>query len=186
MIHVKIHEDDEGMRNLWPAAVSDEVLKDMDASVEDSERNRSASGQGWDDVHVVTPPSADFTSVDLRIEQVEAALANILPRVSSFTVGETPRNPFYHHDDNPLCFGLGNELYIKFEVKDGRISHIWFDVWTSNPEKLEKLQNALQAIEAITPCVVADYWAHADGFLGNPKFVDAYIAHLAKFDGAEP
>lgn len=53
---INIHEDDVGMRNLFPTIVSDALFAEMDKAIEASEENRSESGLGWDDIHVSKLP----------------------------------------------------------------------------------------------------------------------------------
>ncbi len=179
MIVVSIHEDDEGMRNLYAASAADAVFSEMDKAIAASEKNRSASGLGWDAMHMIKHPSPTFADEGLKTTQLATALEGIIPRISRFTIGGTTSNPFYSEDENPLAFGYGDELYIKAEVSGDLVSHIWYDVQTSETAKLRGLRRTFEAINEVIPCVLADYWSKADGFLSNGEFLDDYFAFLA-------
>ncbi len=50
---IAIHEDDEGMRNLYPIAAREDAAGDMQSSIDAGERNRAPDGIGWTDVHLI-------------------------------------------------------------------------------------------------------------------------------------
>lgn len=182
MIVVRIHEDDEGMRNLYAATAADAVFSEMDKAIAASEKNRSASGIGWDDMHVIEHRKPTFADEGLQSTQLVSALEGVIPRISRFTIGRTPNNPFYSEDENPVAFGFGDELYIKAEVTGDLVSHIWYDVQTTEAMKLLGLRQAFEMLDKVIPCVLADYWTHADGFLSDGEFLDNYFAFLANLE----
>ncbi|MEM7327885.1 MAG: hypothetical protein AAF437_04040 [Pseudomonadota bacterium] len=182
MIVVSMHEDDEGMRNLYAASAADAVFSGMDKAIAASEKNRSASGLGWDAMHVIEHPKPTFADEGLQTTQLVSAMEGVIPRVSRFTIGGTPNNPIYSEDEKPVAFGYGDELYIKAEVSSDLVSHIWYDVQTTEATKLQGLRQAFEALDKVIPCVLADYWVHADGFLSNREFLDDYFAFLANLE----
>lgn len=186
MNFVSIDEDDEGMRNLYPAALKDEVYAQMDEAVAASERNRSASGLGWDAMHEIQSPSKKYSDFGLKVTDCAKVLGSVFPRIAEFTVGGTPSNPFYRHETDAHCYGLGNELYIKLEISAEIVDFIWFDICTSDEQKLALLKKAIFALNEVIPSVVADYWLHADGLISDDEFMKLYFDELAKFDGEEP
>lgn len=54
---IHIHEDDWGMRNLYPFAALSDAEKDIAEAAAAAERNRNPSGFGYTDMYIASPPS---------------------------------------------------------------------------------------------------------------------------------
>jgi len=188
---IHIHEDDWGMRNIYPLAALDRVLADVETARRKGEEN--FDGFGWTDVHAVEEPATSFETVDVSIEQIVDALAPIMPRVKRFyaTIGsymrENPgsadRDPYGSYDDDAVCFGFGSRCFIKIDTREPYIRSIWFQAETRDPPELEALVAGLAAINAIVPCAVADYWLDEAGSLSDKAFTDRYYSLLRGDEG---
>jgi hypothetical protein len=181
---IHIHEDDWGMRNLYPAAAKAEAEKDIAEAAAAAERNRDPSGFGYTDVYMANAPSTDYTDVGLAISDVEQALASILPRVKRFNatigsaMGSANRDPYGPYEEDAWCFGLGNHCYLKVETKGQLVSGIWFDLDTDDGEAINRFKSAVLALEALTPSIIADYFLDFTGTISEPGVLDSYLAAI--------
>ena len=178
-----IHEDDLGMRSLYPLASAAEVARDLAEALETSERSRDPSGFGWNEIHEINPPTIDFAKTDLSLDAAIAALQALLPRILRFSAGISSSqasgdDPLAIHEADAWCFGFDATCFIKLEVEAGKLSQIWFECADAPLEQATKLRAGLEAIDALTPCLVADYWINVTGSVGDPGFMDRYFAAL--------
>ena len=81
---IHIHEDDWAMRNLYPLDALPEASADVAQAREAGERNRAPDGAGWTDIHVIRPPSKDYSVMNLLVADATAALDGLMPRVRRF------------------------------------------------------------------------------------------------------
>jgi hypothetical protein len=177
---ISIHEDDEGMRNLYPAAAQREAEADVQTAIDAGIRNRAPDGIGWTDVHVVKTPKITFADVGLTLVAAEAALSPLMPRVRRFWSGLLGRNdPLAASQTDAYCFGFDATCFIMLEPKGDRVERIWFEARTQNPEHLAALRKGLVAIDALAPAVIADYWLDATGAVADGDLLDAYFKALA-------
>ena len=68
---IHIHEDNWGMRNLYPLAAQSEALADLQEATAAGEKNRDPSGFGWTDVHVIKPPSTTYVDAVSAVTPLE-------------------------------------------------------------------------------------------------------------------
>jgi hypothetical protein len=182
---IHIHEDDWGMRSLYPIAARSEVANDLDAAREAGERNRDPSGIGWTDVYMARPPSKDYREAGLMLAVAAAALEPIMPRVKRFCAtasggfGREARDPVGFYEEEAWCFGRGAHCYIKLDVKEDLVERIWFDLSSSNPADAAALRLSIEAIDQLAPSVVADYSLDAEGLVADPDFLNDYFQRLA-------
>lgn len=177
---IEIHEDDEGMRNLYPLIARAEAEKDMTASVKAAERNRAPDGIGWTDVHLIEAPATTFADAGLTLTAASAALTPLMPRIRNYWAGLLGRNdPLAAHETDAYCFGSAR-CFVKLEPKDDFVERIWFEARNTDAASLATLRRALLAINALSPAVIADYWLHATGAVGDPTFLDAYFKALSE------
>jgi hypothetical protein len=181
---IHIHEDDWGMRNLYPLAARAEAEADIDAAADAAERNRAPSGFGYTDIYIAKPPSTDYTEVGLMISDIDRVLTPILPRVQRFNatigsaIGSESRDALGSYEEDALCFGLGNHCYIKFETDGEFIRIIWFDFHSDDQDDVDRFRRAIEAIDALAPSIIADYFLDFSGVVSEPGVLDDYIAAL--------
>lgn len=178
MTIVHIHEDDEGMRNIYPSDAIDDAMEDIGDAKASAMNNLAPDGAGWTDVHIISEPKKTFQDIGLRWDIFAATIGEILPRIELFEVGFGANNPLQHKDIDPKCFGFGQSLYLKLETEGDDLRAIWFDARTDVEEELLALKRALEAIDKICPSMIADYWLNTGGLLGDQKFLEAYICEL--------
>ena len=177
---IEIHEDDEGMRNLYPLAARSEAERDMTASVKAAERNRAPDGIGWTDVHLIEAPAMTFADAGLTLAAASAALTPLMPGIRNFCAGLLGRNDLLAaHESDAYCFGSAR-CFVKLEPKGDLVERIWFEARNADAASLATLRSAFLAINALCPAVIADYWVHATGAAGDPTFLDAYFKALAE------
>jgi hypothetical protein len=182
---IHIHEDDWGLRNLYPVAAFAEVAADMRAAADAAEQNRAPDGSGWTDLHLIRPPSAETASFDIRLERLVPKLSALMPRVRRFKAtamaGFEPGvdDPYGHADDDPVCYGFDAGCFVKVEVKGGRAGAIWYDCTTADADRLRRLRAAFLAIDRLAPCVVGDYVLDIAGPVGDTAFLERYFALFA-------
>ena len=174
------------MRRIHPAQTFEFIENDIREAAEFADQNRAANGYP-DAIRKIVAPKATFRDLKLTSEVVEQAFSGLLPRIDSFTIGELENapfsqkgyhNPFYRHEDRPLAFGFGNELYVKCETDDGVVFAIWYDVVGANSDQLTKFAGALINLNRAVPICIADYWSYAAGLVSDPIFFDDYVAFL--------
>ena len=180
---IHIHEDDYGLRALHPLAARAEVRTDLAAAVK-SGIEHEAPGGGWTQMHVITPPRATFAGTGLALEALKAALAAHLPRVSRFVMtaggGFTPgsHDSYGVYDDAPVCYGFDEEAYVIVETGGagghGAVQAIHFERSTENPASLTALAAALRAVDALTPCLLADYAWDVEGAVADAAWFEGY------------
>jgi len=185
---IHVHEDDWGMRNLYPLAARAEAERDIAEAAAASERNRDPSGLGWTAMYMSQPPSADYADVGLTLAAADAALAPILPRVKRFNAtifsamrdSSGPRDPYGSYEEDSWCFGIGPHCYIKLDPKGDLVGNIWFDFSSDDPADEARLRQAIKAIDALVPSIIADYFLDATGAISAPGFLDGYFASMAQ------
>ncbi|WP_341366456.1 hypothetical protein [Yoonia sp. BS5-3] len=178
MSKVHIHEDDEGMRNVYPANAISDVMDDIAAAKLHSVENLAPNGVGWTDVHAIQEPEKSFLEIGLEWQSVANAIGEVLPRIKEFEVGFGTNNPFHYKDLDPTCYGFGQSVYLKLETDGDYLKAIWFDTRSNVEEELFALRRALEAINEIHPSMIADYWLNTGGLIGDQAFLDAYIEDL--------
>ncbi|MBI5942422.1 MAG: hypothetical protein HY859_18595 [Caulobacterales bacterium] len=186
---IHIHEDDWGMRNLYPLAALSETSADVAAAKASGDAN--FDGAGWTAMHMIEPPSASFSEAGLQASDVIAVLEPHLPKVSRFHAtimhylgrdgGE--RDPYGSYEDAAVCFGFDARCFIKVDTDGELVRAIWFQWEDGEDQRFDALRDALLAINDLTPCVVADYWCDASGALSDAGFADRYFRHLRGEDG---
>jgi len=178
---IHIHEDDWGMRNLYPLAAADEASNALSAARAASERNRDPSGFGWTDLHVFEAPSVTYADRGLRLGDAAAALEALMPRVRLFnaTVGAAfepgPQDPYGSYETEAWCFALDEDCFVKLEPQDDLVEGIWFELRTDEATALATLRTAFERLNALEPSYIVDYWRDVAGPV-ETEFLDCYFA----------
>lgn len=182
---IHIHEDDEGMRNLYPLAAEEEAAADMIAAHEAGERNRAPSGIGWTDIYMIRRPSISYLDAGLRLADAAAALEAIMPRVRTFKAtitagfaGDT-HDPLGPCESDAWCFGHGAHCFIKLEPKDDLVRDIWFELRGTGPADAAALRAAIESVDRLVPSYLTDYWMSFAG-PADGDVLDEYFALLAR------
>lgn len=181
---IHVHEDDWGMRNLYPLAVRAEVEKDISEAAAAAEKNQAPSGIGYTDIYMTKPPATDYADLGLTLAEMERVLTPILPRVHRFNatifsaMGSAERDPFGSYEEDAWCFGLGAHCYLKLDAKGPLVSDIWFDLNTDDANAAGRLRKAIEAIDALAPSVIADYFLEFSGSVSEAGVLDSYFARL--------
>jgi hypothetical protein len=184
---IHIHEDDWGMRNLYPLAARAAVGADLDAAADSAERNRLPSGVGWEAVHIIEPPATSYVEAGLSIADAARVLEPIMPRVKHFyatvlsAIGRAERDPSGSYEDDAWCFGFGPHCYLKLDVEGEHVKRIWFDLTSDAPEHVSALRRSMEAIDRLAPSFIADYVMEAEVPVRDVGLLDHYFArHTAK------
>lgn len=181
---IHIHEDDWGMRNLYPLAAQSEALADLRDAIAASEKNRDPSGFGWTDMHVIKPPSMTYVDAGLLLSDAAAALQGIIPRVRRFyagtfsSIGSTQRDPFGSYEEDAWCFGFNQRCYLKLDPKGDHVERIWFNLGRVDPAQAAALRRAIEAIDRLVPSIIADYFLDVAVPAGSSEQLDRYFAEF--------
>ena len=179
---IHIHEDDWGMRNLYPLAARADVMADLRDAIAAGEKNRDPSGIGWTDVHVIRPPSMTYVEAGLLLSDAAAALHGIMPRVRRFyagtfsSIGTSRRDPLGSYNEDAWCFGFDQRCYLKLEPRGDHVEYIWFDLGHAQPEHAAALRRAIEAIDRLVPSMIADYFLDVAVPVGDTSQLDRYFA----------
>jgi hypothetical protein len=92
-------------------------------------------------------------------------------------MADARRDPLGVYEDEALCFGA-QEAFVKLDVDAGMLDAVWFDLHTGDAAKVSGLRDALLALDAETPCVIADYLLAVTGPVSDAPFLDAHFAAL--------
>lgn len=161
---IYIHEDDWAMRSLYPEESADEAAGEMLAAHEAGERNRSPSGSGWTDMHLIEAPSINYAGIGLTLADAAAALEPILPRVKRFSatisacIGTEERDPLGSYEEEAWCFGRSEDCFVKLEPEGALVRDIWFELRGTDPADASALRAAIEAVDRLAPSYLADYW----------------------------
>jgi hypothetical protein len=183
---IHIHEDNWGMRNLYPLSALKEAQVDIAAAAAAGEQNRDPSGFGWSGVHVIQPPAEGYAEAGLLLADAARVLEPIMPRVKHFyatsfaAIDRADRDPWGSYDDDAWSFGLSHRCYLKLDVKDAHVDRIWFDLGHDTAEHADALRHALQAIDRLVPSLIADYYMDVTVEIGDAEKLDRYFAQLAE------
>ena len=172
-----VHEDEEGMRRLWPASALPYLAADVQDSIDAAERNAAPNGMGFSDMRRIEAPDASFAPEGLTRDVVMTGLGALLPRFQRLQVGDGKYYGFV--DDDALCFGFDNMCFIYGDVHDGLVCTFFFNAWTDDPAQSALLRQAIETIDALCPAAVVDYWVHMAGAVSDRTFMDRYFAALA-------
>jgi len=181
---IHIHEDDWGMRNLYPLAAQSEALADLQDATVAGEKNRDPSGFGWTDVHIIKPPSKTYVDAGLLLSDAAGVLQPIMPRIRRFyagtfaSIGRERRDPYGSHEEDAWCFGFDQGCYLKLEPEGTHVQYIWFDLRHARPEHAEALRRAIEAIDRLVPSMIADYFLDVAVPVGDPSQLDRYFAEF--------
>jgi len=185
-ISIHIHEDDWEMRNLYPLEASREAAVDIHEASEAGLRNHAPNGAGWTDVHLIKPPSVDYASVGLALNDACSAMEPLMPRVRKFTATATAgfrqgvHDQLGSYEQDAYCYGFGPDCFIKLEPCEELVKRIWFDCTGRDDEKLDSLRAAVLAINELAPSVIADYWNEMTGAVSDIAFLDRYFQELRR------
>lgn len=180
---ISIHEDDWGMRNLYPVSALAHVRADMAAS--DAAGEANFDGVGWTAVYAIQEPERSFADDGLTVAAVAAVLAPLMPRVKRFNAGlpssmaPGKTDPFASYETEAWCYGFDRDCFVKVDARDDLVRAIWFEAATADEDQLNTLFKAFQAIDTVAPCCIADYWSHAVGSVADEDFLDGYFDFLA-------
>jgi len=183
---IHVHEDDWGMRNLYPLTVRIEVEDDIAEAASAAEKNKDPSGSGYTAIHMVKPPSQDYADLGLTLTEAERVLAPIFPRVRRFNatalsgMNDSERDPYGSYEEDAWCFGLGADCYLKIDAKGPLVGKIWFDLKTDDADAVIRLRKAIEAVSALVPSVIADYFLDFSGPVSEAGVLDGYFARLAE------
>jgi len=59
------------------------------------------------------------------------------------------------------------------------VANIWFDLGTDDVNAANRLRKAIEAIDALVPSAIADYFLDFSGPVSDAKVLDSYFADLA-------
>jgi len=183
-LSIHIHEDDWGMRSLVPLAAFAEIQQDIAKAQEASAKNAAPNGGGWTDMYIARPPSIDYSAIPLRLNDAVEVLAKHFPRIPKFTATASAgfssdvRDPYGSYETEAQCYGTGSSCFIKLEHRDAVVNSIWFEGRTNKHEDISRLREAVIALNAIVPSVIADYWLSASGVISDRDFMDRYFDAL--------
>jgi hypothetical protein len=139
-------------------------------------------------VHVIARPEHDYAEAGLRLDQTDAVLRPILPRVRRFTAtawagfGPGAHDPYGTYQDDAHCYGLDATCFLKLEADGFLVRQVWFHVTTPDPEHLARLREAIVVLDQLVPSIVADYWLDCTGVVRDRDFLDRYVRVLSKGD----
>ncbi|WP_454796835.1 hypothetical protein [Novosphingobium lindaniclasticum] len=179
---IHVHEDDWGMRNIFPLTVQKEVAKDLDASIQSGEKNRAPAGIGWTAVHMIEEPSTSYVETGLRIAELAKLLVKFMPRVKHFyattlgAIGSSDRYPFGAYEEEAWCFGFNAQCYLKIDTEGEYVKAIWFDISTADPNKIDALRGSMEAINALIPSFIGDYFMGAEVPIADSHLLDCYFS----------
>jgi len=173
---IRIHEDDEGLSNIYPAEGFEQASADLDKSIQASVENRAPNGAGWKDMHIIETPEVTFVDKGLRADVLGRAMEKVLPRAAKYQT--TPDDYYARRIDNPHCYGLGNQLFFMFETQGEFVKYIWFVMDDSTPHELLTMRLAMNVINDHAPAMISDYRANSDGLMSDTNFMDRYFDHL--------
>lgn len=183
---IHVHEDDWGMRNIYPMAVQSEVAADLGKAAATAAASKSPHGIGWTELHMIQEPSTDYLAAGLELAAVAAAVAPFLPRVRRFyatvfsAMRSADRDPWGSYEDDAWCFGFGPHCYIKVDEEGELVKAIWFDISSNAPADVAALRSAMIAINALVPSFIADYFMEAQIPIDNTDMLDLYFAERSK------
>ncbi|HMB48980.1 MAG TPA: hypothetical protein VKN63_11950 [Afifellaceae bacterium] len=182
---IHIHEDDWGMRSLYPIEAMPEVDADLQEAIAAAERNRVPDGFGWTDIHQIEAPQKDYAQAGLRLSDASDALQAIMPRVSRFnataTAGFEPdvHDAWGSYEEGAYCYGYGASCFIKLETDGGLVQQIWFEGHEPETVHIQALRLAIEAIDRIIESMIVDYWQDCAGRVRDPEFFNRYVSLLA-------
>ncbi|HRD74587.1 MAG TPA: hypothetical protein PK264_01410 [Hyphomicrobiaceae bacterium] len=185
---IHIHEDDWGLRNLYPLAAFDAAVADVAAAEKAGRDNVAPDGIGWTSVHLIQAPKVDFTATGLAVDAVAPILERLLPWVRRFVATSMAgfsggaRDPYGSYEDDAWCFGFGSHCFVKLEPAGVLVRQVWFEARTSDPYELGALRTAIEAIDGLAGAMIADYVLEAVGRVRDRTFMERYLSSLA--DGA--
>jgi hypothetical protein len=184
---IHIHEDDWGLRNLYPLAAFGEAEAELRMAREFGERHRDPSGFGSWDIYVIKGPSVDYASIPLAFEDAAKRLEPIMPRVRRFYATASAgfdlskRDAWSSYEEDAWCFGRSENCFVKLDGEDDLVRRIWFELRGRDPDDIAALRKAIEAIDALVPSVIVDYWLDQAGAVGEADFLDRYFAaHLGE------
>lgn len=183
---IHVHDDDWGMRNIYPMAVQSEVAVDLEKAAATAAASKSPHGIGWSELHLVQEPSTDYVTAGLQLAAVASAIAPFLPRVKRFyatigsAMGSADRDPWGSYEDDAWCFGFGPHCYIKVDEEGQLVKAIWFDISSNAPADVAALRSAMLAINELVPSFIADYFMEARVPIDNADLLDLYFAERSK------
>lgn len=174
------------MRNLYPLDALPEASADVTQAREAGERNRAPDGAGWTDVHVIRPPSKDYSAMNLLVADATAALDGLMPRVRRFiataSVGFDPgaEDPYGSYEADAHCWGFDAECFLKLETAGEYVKGAWFECLTEDDAQRQALRRAIEAIDSLVLSAIADYWNNRTGAVRDKRFLDEYFRELAR------
>ena len=171
---IHVHEDDEGMRNLYPIEALPAAANDVEQAAIEGEQNRDPNGAGWTAMHVIERPKSDYASAGLLLSRAESAIEPLLPRVRVLISSAT--GP----DNDPHCFGFDEECLIKLVPEGDLVRAIWYDCRAPEPDRIAALRASIEAIDALAPSSIADYCVDMSGAVRDKDFLDSYFRELAE------
>ena len=182
---IHIHEDDWGLRRLYPLTAWPEAAADLRQAETAAVENRAPDGAGWTDMLLIATPSETFLQRGLRTDALRAALTGIMPGIAKFNATATAgfgdeRDPYGVYDEAPICYGFDAECFVKVETRGDLVSEIWFEARTSDDLRRAALLQALAAIDQIEPAFIVDYWLRTLGPVADPAFMSRYAAALSR------
>lgn len=188
---IHIHEDDCGMRNIYPLVVREHVSADIQAAAKFGEEHLAPSGVGWTAMYMTEPPPTGYAETGLTLAAVAAALEPIMPRVRQFRasigsyIDKDDRDPYGSYEDEAWAFGTGPDCYIKLESEGALVKAIWFDFSTDNPNDIDALRRSIEVIHRLVPSFVADYFLNAEVLISDPdelsRYFDLRLQQISEF-----
>lgn len=178
---IHIHEDDWGMRNLYPLAAAAEAAAELEKAQAAGERNRAPDGLGWTQMHFIEAPSITYVDRGLRLGDAAAALEAVMPRVRGFNAtimaGFEPgkRDPYGSYETEAWCFGISPACFIKLEPTGELVRDIWFEIPGEDEAAAATIREAIERVNALEPSYIVDYWLDMAG-PADDEFLDNYFA----------
>ena len=109
-----------------------------------------------------------------------------MPRVRRFNAtASAGLDPNVHdamgsYNQEAYCFGFDESCFVKLEADGDRVKQIWFECGTEDAGQLAALRDAILAIDALVPSMIADYWNDMSGRVQDAAFLGEYFRQLAE------
>ena len=164
---IYFHEDDYCQQQFLPIENQEWVNNELNNIEEFSDKHKSKSGFGWNEIDVRKDPTISLTDIKITVEEVSTALTHIMP---FYDLVFTGYGTYREKCENTSAWGLNPNCAVFLDWDEKHIvTNIWTNFFDIEDNSIIPASEVAEALGKLRPLFFVDWaWGYSCE-LNDPK-----------------